>query len=115
MAEPCRCGLCCEVFLIEATAEDARREPRIALVGALVYPQPLGHGGHLQEREEVIGYVLNRGGAAGGACLFLGRDAEGRGVCTIHATRPKVCPAFDCHGAGRLQLVALGHRPGEPP
>jgi len=61
------------------------------------------------ETGEIIGYVLTRGGAPGGPCLFLERDVEGRGVCTIYETRPDVCRRFDCHGAGGRRLVALGY------
>ena len=54
-----------------------------------------------------MGYVLSRGAAAGGPCLFLARDGEGRGVCTTYETRPDVCRRFDCDGGG--QLVAPGY------
>jgi len=111
MPDPCRCALCCEVFLIEASAADARREPRIAALGTPVARQELVDG-DLVDTGELVGYVLNRGAAPGGACLFLSRDAEGRGVCSIYDTRPDVCRRFDCAGAGRLRLIGLGYRPG---
>ncbi len=99
--EACRCGLCCQHFLIEATAADARREPRIAELGA-----PIPH----EEGDEPAGYVLNRGAFAGGACMFL--DFEGKwAVCGIYATRPEVCRRFDCEGDGRRRLLELGLRP----
>jgi Fe-S-cluster containining protein len=96
--ETCRCGLCCQHFLIEATAADARREPRIAELGAPIPREDAG---------EPAGYVLNRGAFAGGACLFLGFEGE-RAVCGIYETRPEVCRLFDCERDGKLRLLALG-------
>jgi len=97
--------VCCEAFRVEATPADALREPRIAELGAPVYCQDDGEAG------EVVAYVLNRGGGPGGPCLFLERDALGRGVCTIYATRPDACRRFDCAGAGAggRQLLTLGY------
>ena len=112
MPDPCRCALCCEVLLVQASAADALREPRIAALGAPVHRQRPGDEDELMDAGEVTGYVLNRGGAAGGACLFLSRDEAGRGVCGIYTTRPDVCRGFDCAGAGGLQLIGLGYRPG---
>jgi Fe-S-cluster containining protein len=104
--EACRCGLCCQHFLIEATAADARREPRIAELGA---PIP-----HDDDSGKPAGYVLNRGAVAGGACLFLDFEGE-RAVCGIYATRPEVCRRFECAGDGRLRLLALGLRLPDSP
>jgi len=112
---PCRCGLCCEAFLVEASAADALREPRIAALGAPVYRQGVADGEAI-EAGAPVGYVLNRGGGPSGPCLLLERDSQGRGVCTIYPTRPDICRRFDCEGAGGRRLVALGyavdHRPG---
>lgn len=89
----CRCGQCCSL-LIEATEFDAEREPRIRELGSPFRDQ--------------LGYLLN---GPTGACVFLSRDAEGRGICDIYATRPLVCRLFDCDGEDRERLVELGILP----
>ena len=82
----CRCGHCCESLIIEATAFDARREPRIRERG-----QPITQGGLVPlEHAE---WLLN---GPRGPCVFFHRDGEGLGVCEIYDTRPLACRLFDC-------------------
>jgi Fe-S-cluster containining protein len=111
MPEACRCGLCCEVFRVEATLADADREPRIAEQCTPLFAH-VDVEGEAVQTEEVVAYVLNRGGLAGSPCVFLERDSFERGVCSIYETRPDVCRRFDCSGEGERQLVALGYLPG---
>lgn len=82
----CRCGVCCESLLVEATALDARREPKIAERASII-----DEGGEIPRDQ--AGWLLN---GRGGACVFFHRDADGRGVCEIHNTRPLCCRLFDC-------------------
>ncbi|MDZ4683525.1 MAG: YkgJ family cysteine cluster protein [Planctomycetaceae bacterium] len=77
----CRCGVCCEQLLIEASLRDAVREPRIAAECQA-----------LRDFVEPIGYLLNDA-ANGGACRFFDRTTR---LCTIHETRPLVCRVFNC-------------------
>jgi hypothetical protein len=80
----CRCGVCCERLLIEASLRDAEREPRIANEC-----QPL------RDFVETIGCLLNDS-ENGGACRFFDRTMR---LCTIYETRPLVCRVFDCDQA----------------
>ncbi len=82
----CRCGRCCETLIIEATAFDARREPRIKERG-----QILTEGGLVAPED--ADWLLN---GAGGPCVFFRRDGDDRGVCEIYETRPLVCRHFNC-------------------
>ncbi len=82
----CRCGLCCQHLIIEATLRDAEREPRIGECRPLV-DDNLGMG-----PVEVIGYTLNDR-ENGIACRFYDRHAN---ACTIYETRPLVCRLFNC-------------------
>ena len=81
----CRCGLCCEYMIIEATALDARREPKIRERGSII-----DEGGEIPPDQ--AGWYLNRGKG----CVFFSRDSAGRGVCEIYETRPLCCRLFDC-------------------
>lgn len=83
----CRCGRCCEALIIEATAFDARREPRIRERGS-----PITEGGQVPLDE--CDWLLN---GKGGPCVFLGRNPEGEAVCEIYETRPLACRLFDCN------------------
>jgi Fe-S-cluster containining protein len=75
----CRCGLCCEAMIIEASLRDGEREPRIKAL-----PTIKGF------TEKPIGYLLN---GQGGPCVFVDRHTK---QCTIHETRPLVCRVFNC-------------------
>ncbi len=82
----CRCGHCCERLIIEASAFDAQHEPRIRERGSMIRDDeslPL----------ELADWLLN---GPGGPCVFFQRDAEGRGICEIYATRPLGCRLFNC-------------------
>ena len=76
----CRCGLCCQGLLIEASELDAQREPKIARYG--------------RKYRDIDLYLLNR--KDGGGCVFFHRDEAGRGVCEIYDTRPLCCRLFNC-------------------
>lgn len=82
----CRCGRCCERLIIEVTAFDARIEPKIKERGGII-----DEGGLVAPED--AGWLLN---GPQGPCVFFSRDAEGQGVCEIHATRPLVCRLFNC-------------------
>jgi Fe-S-cluster containining protein len=82
----CRCGKCCERLLIEATAFDARREPRIAERGSII-----DEGGAVPPPQ--ADWLLN---GPDGPCVFFRRDENGHGVCEIYDTRPLACRHFDC-------------------
>lgn len=87
----CRCGMCCEKLIIEASEFDAQREPKIKQFGRAYRDQ--------------LGYLLN---SDRGPCVFFRRDAAGQGVCDIYETRPLGCRLFDCDGEGREKLIELG-------
>ena len=82
----CRCGICCESLLIEASALDARREPKIAERGSII-----DEGGEIPRDQ--AGWLLN---GRGGACVFFHRDEAGRGICEIYDMRPLCCRLFNC-------------------
>ena len=82
----CRCGLCCEYMIIEATALDARREPKIRERGSII-----DEGGEIPRDQ--AGWLLN---GRGGACVFFHRDEAGQGICEIYDTRPLCCRLFNC-------------------
>lgn len=89
----CRCGRCCTETLIEVSALDALREPRIAAEGVPYYGMdPLGE---IDRTGEPIGYILNSPNNHYG-CAFFEHDPTGGGRCGIYATRPTVCRAFHC-------------------
>lgn len=88
----CRCGLCCEYMIIEATALHARREPKIRERGSII-----DEGGEIPPDQ--ADWMLNRGKD----CVFFSRDSEGRGVCEIYNTRPLCCRLFDCDHDERAQ------------
>ena len=77
--DPCRCGACCEHLAVEASPDDARREPAVAALGAPLYAQQVDADGGWTPGD-VVGYLLNR---PGGACLFYSRDAEGLALLRI--------------------------------
>lgn len=85
----CRCGRCCEALLIEATAFDAEREPRIRERASIIDRTPDGRRLPPEEAD----WFLN---SPQGPCVFFHRDAHGLGVCEIHQTRPLACRLFDC-------------------
>ncbi len=99
----CRCGHCCERLLIEATAFDARREPRIRERASIT-----DEGGLLPYEE--ADWLLN---GPTGACVFFHRDAQGQGVCDIYDTRPLACRLFDCDSDERA-LEFRSTRPENP-
>lgn len=84
-----RCGNCCQTLLIEATELDARREPKIREHGPMYRDQPL--------------YLLN---SQEGPCVFLRRDRDGIGVCSIYDTRPLVCRLFRCDSSRPTAAIA---------
>ncbi len=83
----CRCGRCCQALIIEATALDARIEPKIKERASIT-----DEGGLVPPED--ADWLLN---GPGGPCVFFTLDAEGRGVCEIYDTRPLVCRLFNCH------------------
>lgn len=97
----CRCGHCCEGLIIEASAYDTWREPRIRERGS-----PITEGGLIPL--EQANWLLN---GLGGPCVFFHRDQEGRGVCEIYETRPLGCRHFDCDHDERM----AEYRPSSPP
>lgn len=82
----CRCGHCCERMIIEATAFDAEREPKIRQRGRI-----MDEGGLVPAQD--ADWLLN---GPQGPCVFFSRDAEGNGICEIYATRPLACQQFNC-------------------
>jgi Fe-S-cluster containining protein len=87
----CRCGRCCRELIIEVSALDALREPRIAAEGSPV----LDWDSCGETSGEVIGYILNRRATPDDPeprCVFL-RDGN---RCDIYDTRPTLCRAYDC-------------------
>ena len=96
----CRCGICCREMVIRASASDALREPRIALVG-----HPTAYCG-----DSPTEFLLNRieaGSRDGiGPCLFLVLEPGQPAACAIHETRPDVCRRLDCDG---LRSFAAEH------
>lgn len=97
-----RCGACCRSLILEAGADDARWEPRIAAECLR-----LDGGGEVPPEE--VEYSLNEPGR-GGACHFLTRAADGRAACAIHASRPEMCAAFVPGGAYCRRLREEGGR-----
>jgi Fe-S-cluster containining protein len=77
-------------MIIEATALDARREPKIRERASII-----DEGGEIPPDQ--ADWMLNRGNG----CVFFSRDSEGRGVCEIYETRPLCCRLFDCDGDER--------------
>lgn len=111
-AGPCRCGACCRLLAVRATAADARREPRIAERGL-----PVAYEG--PRPSEYLLNVLDAAAPDGlGACAFLDAGPPGGPAsCTIHATRPEVCRQVDCalFAEAGARLLALGLlTPGGP-
>ena len=101
----CRCGECCRHLIIEASVEDAEREPKIKERGDPIYlPAELTGTGE----KELEGYLLNDK-EKDYACTFLDQSTN---LCSIYETRPWVCRVFDCDGEGKEQLIQLGIRPG---
>jgi Fe-S-cluster containining protein len=97
----CRCAECCKRLIIEATVEDAEREPLIAEKGSPIYAHPeLTESG----KPELEGYMLN----GGKGCVFLNPETS---LCGIYETRPLSCRLFNCDGEDRDRLVQLGILP----
>ena len=101
------CGVCCDYYAhtLEASSEDLRRWraegrqnllSRVGPEGALWF-EPAGG-----ERLET--------------CPFLQRVGPDRAVCTIHATKPRVCAAYPTphHGFRCLRGVAFPPRRSDP-
>lgn len=86
-----RCGACCSLIL-EASHEDALREPRIAAEGHLMDGR-----GDLPLEDAV--WLLNSE-SDGCACVFLGEDKR----CGIYATRPHMCVAMQA-GSEQCQMA----------
>ena len=83
------CGDCCRRLIIEATIEDAKREPKIKeRCGPIFQPAELTASG----KKELIGWMLNSKENEY-ACAFLDQKTN---LCTIHDTRPLLCRLFDC-------------------
>jgi Fe-S-cluster containining protein len=104
---PPNCGLCCTNLLIEATADDVLREPRINEV----YPLNLS----AKRRElPVLGFTWVLSPFTGEkvtGCRFM--DADKR--CGIYATRPSTCLGFPAGGERCQRLRAdAGFEPLEP-
>jgi Fe-S-cluster containining protein len=90
----CRCGRCCRALIIEVSALDALREPRIADEGSPIHDYAIADGKPTRTGE-VIGYILNRRATPDDPeprCVFL-RDGN---RCDIYDTRPTLCRAYDC-------------------
>src|SRR5262249_51776121 len=91
----CRCGRCCESLIIEVTALDAQREPKIRERGSRIRDDE-------GLPEELADWLLN---GPKGPCVFFHRDAEGRGICEIYDTRPLVCRLYDCDQSSFAQSL----------
>jgi hypothetical protein len=77
----CRCGDCCRRLLIEATTEDARREPMIQERCSPIFEDPrLTASG----TRELIGFLLNAP-ENDHACAFLDQATN---LCTIWEYQP---------------------------
>ncbi len=105
----CRCGLCCSHLIIEATALDALREPRIAAeCGPII--AGIGDNPH-----EVVGYMLNRRPTPDDPstrCTFLETGPDGHARCGIYRTRPTLCRAFCCETFKADEIARLyGEQP----
>lgn len=78
-----RCGVCCQLFLVNLTEEEYRsRRYKTAFdefVGDFALAESSG-ANTLEQRED-------------GSCVYLMDD-----VCTIHGDRPASCRAFFCTG-----------------
>ena len=74
------CGACCCTFPVYVSAEDAEREPRIALKGRnwpSISKRPAGSTNCFRSRFRMR--------------VFLGNDNR----CNIYHTRPEVCRRFE--------------------
>ena len=98
------CAESCRRLIIEVSLEDAERDPKIKERGSPIFtPAELTASG----MRETEGYVLNTKEKEY-ACVFLDLETN---LCSIYATRPRVCRLFDCDGAGRDHLIELGILP----
>jgi Fe-S-cluster containining protein len=88
-ADPCAdCGLCCKSLIIEIDHVDVVREPRLLPVVKLLD----GHGAVTYESHWEKQYGLAYGRKH--PCKLLSDDNR----CTIYATRPTCCVAFEVGG-----------------
>lgn len=84
------CGLCCTKPLVKANAVDAMREPRIRQER-----RRIKHGDKITDE-----WMMNADGdAEPGPCAFHTGDK-----CSIYATRPGVCVAFQAGSPLCLKL-----------
>lgn len=78
-----RCGVCCEDIRAPFGPEEVAARTEDPAWGL--------------DYRRFLGFLQVVGPAPGGwryRCRNFVRDADGRGVCTIHATRPEVCRGF---------------------
>jgi Fe-S-cluster containining protein len=98
MTCPPNCGLCCTNLLVEASAFDVLREPRIEA------ERPLGKRSASLPVLEASWIVS----APGRPCAFLGPRCR----CAIYPTRPAACV---CFVAGSPRCEELRRGAGLPP
>lgn len=92
-AIPCfRCGLCCQRWSPELSAEDADRLAACLSLSTDAflerYARPYPGGGHVLRHTEE-------------GCLFLTRDTDGRAACAVYNARPNACRAWQASLARR--------------
>lgn len=75
-----RCGHCCRTLILEASASDAKREPRLRAECLPI--------------KDTGGYFLN-GFLGDMACRFLDKETN---LCSIYPTRPQMCRDFKAGG-----------------
>ena len=92
------CGACCKSFPIFASADDARREPRIKAEARALAPWQATPEGSFR-LFPIASFT---------ACVFL----DGGDRCSIYPTRPDICRAFPA-GAPQCQEARALH--GLPP
>jgi Fe-S-cluster containining protein len=94
------CATCCRKLIVGLTAGDLKREPRLrdhAVPMVAVTRRKLLDYMHKFDCTHVLAKR-----ASGAACVFLD-ETNG---CTIYATRPDICRAFQC----RASLFELSTR-----
>jgi Fe-S-cluster containining protein len=93
-----QCGLCCRHLLVEASAVDVLREPRIEI------ERPLGKRAKSLSILDACWLLAG----PGMPCPFLNADNK----CGIYPTRPGTCVAF-MSGSAKCQELRAEH--GVPP
>jgi len=84
---PCfRCGICCTCYQPPLTVEDI---DRIASALGISRSKCISKYAHKASIKE--GYLLKH---TKKGCVFLAWDADGKGRCTMHPSRPKACRAW---------------------